>query len=576
MTYMRRFVAGLMGLTVLSCAPQPKPDYTERLDTLREQVSFYSMQGDYGAVSDVLDQIGQIPGSEGEAAYGHALVKVVNSLSVFVELLNLVTVVSDGLAPPAQIGPQATTAGGLTDLVHAPAKQIRETFAQLDSQLRELIEQYPDDQITLNEFAIYAGKIPLIVVRGELDRSDVEVFLAASNVIQGVMALVLTQDLGLKITDIFDLLDWLKSKPYCKPSVFDDKSCLIKFGAFALETFPKMLTLAPGGVEASRASLEDLVEALQHFQNFLDFGQAETDDQADDIFTIRLQKSESGSTEDIYFFGTRNYRFATRDFFLDDTIKQGRRLVVVQSAWESSGTELSKKSIEIFNAVRQHLAGDGSRLDLQDMIRPLIEILLKSLIATDSVGEGWGSISEILQAFKTLQEKGVGPVDFVLSIVNDVLPHGMVQLDLHGLLQDGFALRSIMPHYDFRVGDDPEPYLALEWECGYDETDTLVCRAYSDVTDSTHFAGYDYSFEADDNADRLPYIAFQNPSLQGRFFLDASLAPQSVDSTPLAGTSAEAEPATNRDLNYVMHRVWDYFYKAISDAGALLAPGAVP
>jgi len=375
---------------------------------------------------------------------------------------------------------------------------------------------------------IYLNAKPALLLGPELDAADAGFMAYGARVLRGLIDLLAAQDLS---SDVMGIVARVESG-----AIGDlDGASLASVIAYLMNADERFLTLAPdGGDETLEQMRLEWARAQDDFLGGLANLRAETDDQADD--TVVLERRGTG--------------------------RRARDVVVLRGVWDEDVSDFSGEVSVALDlraeaaaaAIRDNLMGDGVPLNWGEQVLPVLASMLLAVIEAGVLEAlGLELPQDLLDSFGGMTPEEFG--DFISTLVPDAL-----ELDLGTSLGGGalppVGLRAIFPGW---TTDRPrwENHLVTEYECPDDlnaegfpsGTLGLFCHEDAELTDAPHFVGTPHEMAEDKVKGKLPYLRFQDPTINGMLYLDMTKA-------KIAGYGAAegyVEP-DNRDLNAFLQR----------------------
>lgn len=558
---------------LLSCAKPAALDMDKEFGELIDEICQRTQVGRYDDIAELIELSRRdFPtGYEAEQAYGEAAVAALKAVN---ELAYIVATGRNVIA--GAFSAQADSDADLTSLIQPFFQDLENVALKLQNDLQKTIDEYPDGSLKLNECVIYFGEIPLLSLHGELDANDLRVWIAITSALRGVINIVIAQDLGIDVLGGLEVVSRLTTDPLCQPNILADKRCLLQLAAWLLDRYPRLLAVHPkeGGPAYLRAR-EASAKSFEMIVAFVDSVQQESDDQSDDYFVLEdVKRSSSGELES-FTVAFQNYSYNPSDFeWFSQSFFENRTLVYRPSGeMFRTAIELSGSIVQDATTLRDHMQSGGDPVDAHAFLMPVAQIagpMLEALLA-DQFRELIDSYDPDGSLREGLASTGISGSDLALLLIRSIMPRGFVYLDFYGFTANPAPLRSFLPNYDYVDPFDGRPTLAMEWECNYYETASQICHGDVALTDSDHFADYDYHFESDGLPSRFGYLALQDPTIGGFLFVDVAGAPQTTVTVDLPVRpdgpehTAGAVMPDNYVYNYAIHRMGAYVIQLLEE-----------
>lgn len=569
-----RYIAVVLVLLSLpwvgSCGGDAKEENPQqRLQALVDEACLRTQVGRYDDVDAIIAKGEKIKGAESMAAYGKAVMKALSGLNKLAYIM-----AAGRSAVGGAFQTQAAQDGDLTGILHKFFQDLEDTTFETQQALLDTVAKYPNGSLILNDCVAYFGETPIFSLRGELDANDLRFMAMLFATGRGALNVLLAQDFGVDVLGAVEIVSRLSNEPLCQPDMFADKRCIMQILAWVIDRYPRFLAInSPGGKEAYLRSREAVQVSFQMLVELVNGIDAEKDDQSNDFLVIEDPKRDGQGNLTSFTVVFQNYGTNPVDVsWFSNSFFESRRLVY-RAPESLSRTEV--KADETFVAdvqlMRDHFEKGGGPVDFRSFLLAYSQVLAPILEASfkdqaDALLDGYDPDGAIRSGLTTA---GINYSDFVNIIFRSVLPRDFVFADFYGFTGNPVPLRAFLPRPDFVDPLDGRKTLAMEWECGNDETVATVCQ--TTVTDQAHFSAYPYAFEADGVADRFAYISMIDPSIGGYLRIDPAMAPQTTSTVKLPARSDGPERAAGAVVpddyivNYAIHRMGAYLITLVEE-----------
>lgn len=553
----------MAGLLLLGgCGEDKKKNTEAEAQALIDEACHRSRVGRLDDVEPLLVRLDALEGAEATAAYARTFFSVVQGVNKLAFL-----VATGRTAVSGAFGTQAEGASDLTGIVHQFFGDLEDVAFELQTELDETIAKHPKGRVKVTECVFYFGQAPIMSFTGELDVNEFRAWQVLVATFRSVLNVVLAQDLGVDVLGGLEIVSRITNDPICQPNVLADKRCIMQLLAWVLERYPRFLAVAePGGHEAYLRTREAVETTVTVGYQFIEAIAAETDDQSDDfLIAENVKRGDDGAIESMTLV-FQNSAFSGADIVWFNESFYNDRLLVYTGINEFRRVEIpvDRRFMESLSRIGEHFASGGAPADMQEFLLPYVQIASPIIEAflfdqIDAVLETYDPDGTLRQGLAT---SGFNLSDVAVLMLKTVIPRGFISLDFYGFTGSPVPLREFFPEYDYQVPGDATPTLAVEWECGLDETQLQVC--VTPTVDQAHFTGYPYEIEADGIAERYGYYAIRNPSFGGKLLVDVAAAPQTAATVKLpirpSGPEHAAGPVKpdNYVLNFALHRVTAY------------------
>lgn len=562
------FSALMAGLLLLGGCGEEKKSSAAEAQALIDEACHRSRVGRLDDIEPLLARLDSLEGAEDTAAYARAFFSVVQGVNKLAFL-----VATGRTAVGGAFGTEAESGSSdLTGIVHQFVGDLEDVAFELQNELDEVIAKHPAGRVKVTECVFYFGQAPILSFTGELDVNEFRAWQVFVATFRSVINVVLAQDLGVDVLGGLEIVSRITNDPVCQPNVLADKRCIMQLLAWVLERYPRFLAVAePGGHEAYLRSREAVETTVTVGYQFIEAIAAESDDQSDDfLIAENVKRGDDGAIESMTLV-FQNSAFSGADVAWFNESFYNDRLLVYTGVNEFRRVEIpiDRRFMEALKRVGEHFAGGTEPADLQEFLLPYVQIASPIIEAflfdqIEAVFETYDPDETIRQGLAT---SGFNLSDVAVLMLKTVIPRGFISLDFYGFTGSPVPLREFLPEFDYQVPGDATPTLAVEWECGLDETKLQVC--VTPTADQGHFSGYAYAMEADGIPERYGYYAIQNPSFGGKLLVDVSAAPQTTATVKLPTRQAGPERASgpvapdNYVLNYAIHRVSAYIISLV-------------
>ncbi len=398
--------------------------------------------------------------------------------------------------------------------------------------------------INFGPVPIVIGDIPVVVLQGEMTRTDFVLLQSWMHVGLSFFATALATDFEIPLGA---LIKYGQTVDECRANreAVDGRICASKLTAFAIHNSSNAL-----GAEPNRGAHFRGI-ASEQFKSFFAMSHRFLTDLQNESKTLSAQALEKrmlrwtgapgqggwvnftiGEIEldidDIknLFDGTQELEapytadLRTVRFVVDPGVIEGNQNVV--NHFESE----SPKVVPIATSILPMFTTAAEVLLQSDAIIRLLQIIMSSL--DPEFAAIVADVAETVADFYTDFESA----DAVHNLFNFLLPPSL-SLDLNTFFTQSEHLRVFLPDA-VTTGTFGERFTyewQVDWECDAREVEYLLCPTSSVVQDSSHFTDTTNYMPKDGFASRVGYVGYSDPSLGGILYVD----PWELDPTHTAG-----------------------------------------
>jgi len=445
--------------------------------------------------------------------------------------------IADPGAPPSAPPAVRPLAVSLNPLLESLIDDIG--LSTLDEILSLLarVKQQPDFYMQIEHCPIQINLEPFfshrIDIGGEFDLGEVYFFSALLRSFKSIASALMAVNLDISQSGL-PQLGFLFSPVVSggEPESLPDRELVLSCLAGLFGTSPGLFTLEPAlGRDRLDESADLMMAAFADLGNFLAILPDEEDDQSDDVIAFEKE-------------GLRSYLvFQFRDSAGDPSA------VLLEHR-----DELTRSLGEVFESLS---AGGGTPVEFIDDMVPLVATILYGIIQTElldlalELARPWmedlfgTGVAALLPDMVETLRGWIGSEGTVEGALEAVLPN-VLALDLGRFFRNpsDLFLRSLLP--EIVTISDTEYRFLVEYECTDLAPDEFWCEDTELISSAAHFSGTGYFIEDDGIEGRLPYLAFQDPSLDGTILLN--LNPLDPDQFPDAFSAPDGYA-----LNFVVH-----------------------
>ncbi len=472
-----------------------------------------------------------------------------------VEIARIIEDESDA-APGAGGLKIAQSLAGNTILNRALYNQLVDDWERLQTVIEKfdaVTAGLPEFAIDIPEFLLTLEEVPVVVITGEMHKSDFDLLQSILHSAASGMALVLAMDFEFPL---IDLVQFILDRPECDdPAPASRRRCWALATAFAINNSDTVLTLQQNRGEVFRdEARKQAVEYYQHTAAFL--GSVEqisvaAEDAGRLHRAINATPRPGGGAWVDWTFGEIQL-----DSVQIRNILKGNEESAVPPDYELRTVRFlsGPENLQGSRDAATHLSdGKPERVPVATTILPQfttgLEILLQSEVVKTILQVIFEALDPEFTEFivSTADQldtlySDYGNADAVHNLFEFLLPPSLA-IDFRPLYESDRFLRTFVPDavtIDVHGASGlPVWEWLIEWECDDDDVELAACPDESKIVDSDHFQwpGAPVSMPADGIKSPVAYVGYSDPGFGGMLWLD----PNELDPTYPTGV-------TNPDL----------------------------
>ncbi len=489
----------------------PSPEVVARVDECRAQLALAQPYDALVAAESALDLAPDDP----NALFCAALAGMIDRSEMALSLLKVTDMASTftGAFEPSR-------SDEIAQELHEILVFLHEGYATGAARLDAIGDREID--FTVDSAWLYNGPRPMLVYRGRFDRGDVLLMRVVARFVVGFLDILRGQDMR---GDTASLIAWVVGGG---GSGSLNLNKILGLLAYLLGEDDRFLALHPDEGAQAFAEARDILLTLGPDLRAALAAVAAAPSEGEQATTAEPTPDGGGYVLHVYGRAV-----------LDAT--------GVLTGEEPIDFELPHELLGGFDAISESVATPGAPVTFEDGPRHVLGLLLYTMVETRMLGDiklGSFTLSPGLlsaQDISDLLGTFIGPV---------------FAFDFGTFYENAVGLRALLPRPEPGEGGFGDGLFLSEWECP-DDLDanglptgwqSFVCPKDATLTDAPHFVGTPDELPADGYTPRLPYMVWEDPTLNGLLYVNLSGVLADAPDAYVPATAATISVAVSEGL----------------------------